>query len=119
MGSPCEILLRGEDFAFSTALAEKLEKEIARLERRYSRFLPDSITSQLNTLAGSGKTLSIDDETAALLDYANTCYQQSEGLFDITSGSLRQLWNYQQLADQQTLPDSEQINHALEKTGGE
>ncbi len=117
MGSPCEILLRGEDIAFNNIIADKLQAEIARLEHRYSRFLPDSITTQLNQLAGSGKSLRVDEETAALLEYANTCYQQSEGLFDITSGSLRHLWNYRELGDKQTLPDDKQISRALEKTG--
>ncbi len=117
MGSPCEILLRGGARAFNETVADKLQAEIARLEGRYSRFLPDSITSQINKLAGSGQALTVDEETASLLDYANTCYQQSEGLFDITSGALRQLWNYRELGNKQTLPDRKQITRALEKIG--
>lgn len=117
MGSPCEILLRGDASASNNRVADKLQAEIARLENRYSRFLPDTITSQLNKLAGTGQALEVDEETASLLDYANTCYEQSEGLFDITSGALRQLWNYHELGEKQILPDSTQIARALEKVG--
>ena len=36
----------------------------------------------------------VDEETAHLLDYAATCYEISEGLFDITSGVLRRAWKF-------------------------
>ena len=117
MGSPCALFFRGNNKKFNSALAIKLESEIKRLENRYSRFLPDSITTQINRLAGTGNVMKVDKETASLLDYAQTCYKQSEGLFDITSGSLRTLWNYQDLSDKQSLPDESDIQLALEKIG--
>jgi len=51
------------------------------------------------------------------LDYADTCYEQSDGLFDITSGSLRKIWNYQDLEQKQALPDGSLIRNALKKVG--
>ncbi len=41
-----------------------------------------------------GKGLSMDEETAKLLDFAETCYQISDGLFDITSGILGKAWSF-------------------------
>jgi thiamine biosynthesis lipoprotein len=117
MGSPCEVRLRGGDEKFHIAVYSQILAELNRLEKRYSRFLPDSITTQINSLAGSGKSLIVDEETLSLFRYADTCHQQSQGLFDITSGSLRHLWNYQDLDDKQILPDASAINLALGKIG--
>jgi thiamine biosynthesis lipoprotein len=99
MGSPCEIILRESDTKLQHSVLTKLELEIQRLEQKYSRFLPGSLTTRINRAAGTGKPVIIDEESARLLDYADTCYRQSDGLFDITSGSLRAFWNYQDLTD--------------------
>ena len=117
MGSPCEIIIRGHDAAQSQTTAVKLEREIQRQEKAYSRFLPDSITTRINRSAGTGRQVVLDEETDSLLAYADTCYQQSGGLFDITSGSLRTLWNYQDLAEKQRPPGQNEVNLALEKIG--
>lgn len=67
--------------------------EIQRLEQRYSRYLPGSWVSQVNAQAGIGP-VPCDDEAWALLHYAQQLYEQSEGLFDLTSGVYRQAWNF-------------------------
>lgn len=68
--------------------------EVNRIEAKYSRYLPASFLSEINRCAAAGKSIEVDDETAALLDYALRCYQLSEGLFDITSGALRRVWDF-------------------------
>jgi thiamine biosynthesis lipoprotein len=117
MGSPCQVQLQGEDPALLQSVGVQLEAEARRLEAKYSRFLPDSLTTRINQAAGSGSPVAIDEETARLLDYADTCWRQSDGLFDITSGSLRSLWNYHDLADRQALPTAADIEKALVKIG--
>jgi len=67
--------------------------EVQRIEAKYSRYRDDSIVTRINRRAG-GAPVAIDAETAQLLDYAETCFGQSEGLFDITSGVLRRAWNF-------------------------
>lgn len=67
--------------------------EIKRIEQKYSRYLGDSIVSRINRCSGHAP-VDIDAETAALLDYANACYLESGGLFDITSGVLRRAWDF-------------------------
>ena len=69
-------------------IADQAIAMVNTLEQRYSRYLPDSILSKINASAGQ-PGISVDAETTALLDYAQTCYQQSDGLFDVTSGVLR------------------------------
>jgi thiamine biosynthesis lipoprotein len=37
----------------------------------------------------------VQEETALLLDYADTCFRESGGLFDISSGILRRAWDFE------------------------
>ncbi len=94
MGGPCrlrlEVTTRG---AADTAIAAAVS-EVRRLELKYSRYLADSLTSAINRSAGTGTPVSIDAETAGLLDYANTAWRESGGLFDLTSGVLRRAWDF-------------------------
>jgi len=94
MGSPCELHLHAESQARFEAFAEAALAEVARLERKYSRYLEGSLTSQINASAGDPNGIELDDETASLLDYAALAWEQSGGLFDISSGVLRRAWNF-------------------------
>jgi len=94
MGSPCELHLYGESRSRCDALIERAIAEVARLERKYSRYRDDSVTSAINRSAGDASGVVVDDETASLLDYAATAYSTSGGLFDPTSGVLRRAWNF-------------------------
>ena len=87
--------------------------DVYRLEARYSRYREDSFLSEINRIAARGGHITVDDETAGLLDYAATCYQQSDGLFDITSGILRRVWNFKS----GLIPTPEAIQSVLEKIG--
>ena len=86
-----------EFFAPSPKLADTTAKaaidEVKRIEAKYSRYQADSVVSTINAAAGVAP-VSIDDETSHLLDYAAICFEQSAGLFDITSGILRRAWNF-------------------------
>lgn len=93
MGSPCELHLYGETREFCDALTELAVAEVRRLERKYSRYRDDSVTSAINRSAGDPAGIAVDLETARLLDYAATAFASSDGLFDPTSGVLRRVWN--------------------------
>jgi len=80
--------------SLANAAAQAAINEVARIEAKYSRYRDDSIVSIINTAAGTAP-VGIDDETSHLLDYASVCFEQSGGLFDITSGILRRAWNFQ------------------------
>ncbi|NOT83267.1 MAG: FAD:protein FMN transferase [Methylococcaceae bacterium] len=113
MGTPCEIQLYSQTPAKATQVVNKVIAEIARLETRYSRYRNDSFLSKINQIAALGGSISVDAETAGLLNYAATCHIQSDGLFDITSGILRRAWRF----DQNTLPDPQHLAALLEKVG--
>lgn len=112
MGGPAELHLWAATAAMALSVAQAAEQEARRLERKYSRFLPDSLLSQINAAAGQG-CVAVDDETAALLDYAQVCVQQSEGLFDPTCGVLRRVWDFKT----GRLPSPSQLKPILARIG--
>lgn len=97
MASRCEVRLTVADEPAARALAQLAIDEVRRIEAKYSRYRPDSVVSQISAQAGLG-WVECDDETLALLDFADRLFEQSAGLFDITSGVLRQAWNFRQPA---------------------
>lgn len=105
MGSPCELQLYGESRKGLEAIAERCTREVARLEVKYSRYREDSLASAINRSAGDAEGVVVDDETAALLDFAETAYRESGGRFDATSGVLRRVWDFRSNA----LPDHDAL----------
>jgi thiamine biosynthesis lipoprotein len=93
MAGPCRLRLYGAPPVLGPAAAAA-EREVRRLEAKYSRYRDDSLTSHINRAAGSGQAVPIDDETAGLLRYADTAWRESDGLFDLTSGILRRAWDF-------------------------
>mgnify|MGYP001263531859 CR=1 FL=1 len=93
MASTCEVVLCADDEGTAQALAQTAIDEVKRVEHKYSRYRTDSIVSRINRAAG-GEWVECDEETAALCTYADSLFQNSSGLFDITSGVLRQAWDF-------------------------
>lgn len=113
MGSPCALKLYGASDEASRAGVEIAKVEVERLEAKYSRYREDSLTSQINASAGSEEGISVDEETAVLLDYADTSFRESGGLFDITSGILRKVWDFRS----GKLPERKQIDELMPLVG--
>lgn len=113
MGSPCAIQLYASHKKKAARTAKLAMDDVHRLEAKYSRYRADSFLSEINRIAAQGGHIRVDDETAGLLDYADTCYQQSDGLFDITSGILRRAWNFKS----GNIPAPEAIRALLNKIG--
>lgn len=93
MGGPCQIQLYGERESAAKVVADAAISEVQRIEQRWSRYRDDSVITQINNAAGAD-AVRVDSETAALLDYAQAAFEQSDGLFDITSGVLRRAWQF-------------------------
>ena len=111
MGSPCELQLYAKNKAQFEQVAQNVMNDLARLEGKYSRYRADSFLSKINQCAAQGKSIEVDAETAHLLNYAQTCYDQSDGLFDITSGALRRVWAFN--THKPTLPKQKDIDAIL------
>lgn len=95
MGTECVLHLYADSVEFVENVAQLAMHEIFRIERKYSRFNSDSLLSQINQAAHFGTEITVDTETADLMDYAFSCHKLSDGLFDITSGLLSSAWDYE------------------------
>lgn len=113
MGTPCELQLYGNSKLATRRVAETVLEDIDRLEKLYSRYREDSLLSRINRVAARGGEISVDQETARLLDYAQTCFEQSDGLFDVTSGLLRNAWDFKG----KTLPEQSRLGTLLDRIG--
>lgn len=112
MGGPCELKLYAATPQQLQRAADAAIAEVLRIERKYSRYRDDSVVTAINRAAGD-KAVRVDDETAALLNYAHTAFEQSDGLFDITSGILRQAWDFKS----GLLPDANRLKALCAKIG--
>ncbi len=115
MGGPCRLRLEHRDQHVADAAISAAAAEVQRLEQKYSRYIPTSLTSTINARAGTNTATDIDAETAGLLNYANTLFEQSDGMFDLTSGCLRQAWDFKNPA----VPGQEQLDTLLLHIGWE
>jgi FAD:protein FMN transferase len=93
MGSACEVVLASDTQKEAESMAKLAIDEVLRIERKYSRYTTDSIIAKINQQAGCG-AVQCDDETWALFQFASQLFDKSDGLFDITSGVLRQAWDF-------------------------
>ena len=113
MGSPCALHLDADSPAAAQRLAAEVIDEVARLERKYTRYRDDSLTSRINRSAGDPQGVRVDDETAALLDYAETAFAASGGRFDLSSGILRRAWDFRS----GKLPSRRKVEKLLPQVG--
>jgi len=120
MASPCEVLIQSQDRVLAELIAQCVSQEVWRIEDKYSRYDLLSICSQINT--SKGKKVTIDEETYLLLNFAEQCYQLSDGLFDISSGVLRKIWAFGGTSnnDKNTrFPNAVDVNNVLRYVGWE
>ena len=114
MASPCEVLIQNVDKYTATQIVNLVEIETLRIESKFSRFIKNNLIYRINH--ANGKTIDIDDETYQLFQFAHECYQLSDGLFDISSGTLKLLWQFNKIKN---IPSSNQIKRQLEHVGWE
>ena len=111
MGGPCSLKFYCSSVSQAQTINNIAEQEVRRFESKYSRYRADSILSQIN--AHAGEASEIDEETYRLLNYADSAHKASDGLFDITSGILRQAWDFKQ----KRVPSAKQLAPLLAKVG--
>lgn len=112
MASPCEILLEPCAQSLAEHLVQQAQHEALRIEHKYSRYRADSVLSRLNQAAG--QRFALDAETAQLLAFAKQCFELSDGMFDISSGVLRKVWQFN---GSDRLPSAAQVDALLPLIG--
>ena len=86
-------------------------KEIDRIEKLLSKYVPDSEISQLNRYA----KLKVSPETFYVIERAIEFYSLTNGAFDITVGPLMDLWGFTEKI--YTIPSERKIRRALKLVG--
>ena len=112
MASPCELLVEAGDSITANRMAAIAFQQARRIEQKFSRYRDDNIVHQINH--SQGKTVEVDEEATLLLNFAEQCHQLSDGLFDITSGVLRKIWNFD---GSDNIPDHKQVQAILPLVG--
>ncbi len=84
------------------------------LEDQMTVYRPHSEVSQINRLAAS-KAIEVENRLFQLLLEAIRIQEQTDGAFDITSGQLTRLWNFDRRAGR--LPEQREIDATLTKVG--
>lgn len=92
MASHCEVLVHTSNRKHALELGGLIAQEAWRVEQKYSRYRDDSVLAWIHR--NRGREISVDPETASLLDFAGHCYEVSDGRFDVTSGVLRRAWQF-------------------------
>ena len=112
MASPCDVLMEVGEKTVAQEILNAVAEEAWRIEDKFSRYKKDNIIYKIN--GSKGESVSIDEETSRLLDFANELFEISEGLFDITSGVLRTVWKFD---GSDNVPDEKQIKKIVKKIG--
>jgi FAD:protein FMN transferase len=112
MGCRCELVIGHPNVAVASEVASAAIAEVRRIEQTYSRYQPDSVVSRINQAAGE-EPVDCDVETLALLRYADMLFTESDGAFDITSGVLRRVWNF----NHAQLPPDAELQACLTRVG--
>jgi len=112
MGCPCKIKIYAESVTLARDGFDLVEKEVQRLNLKYSHYREDSYLSRMQQWAARPCGTDVDEETSALLNYAETQFRISDGMFDITTRCLSSLWDRME-----KIPDESRIRAALESTG--
>jgi len=113
MAGPCELVLEGQQSEDELrSIANEAISEVKRIEIKFSRYDPTSIVSRINSNSGT-KPTPIDDETLQLFDFAQQLFVSSQGMFDITSGVLREVWSFKE----KTIPNPNELTKKLALIG--
>jgi thiamine biosynthesis lipoprotein len=111
MGTRCRI-----SFAAPANRVRDLQKLaldwVAAFEAKYSRFLPNSLISQINAAAGV-KPILIDAETEKLFALCDQMHFMTRGVFDPSSLPLLRAWNWKR----EQIPTDGEIAAALRLVG--
>ncbi len=114
MACEFEVLLNQFEYPQAADLAIEALDLIEQLESRLSVYKPRSDLSLLNRF-GSQRAIPLSHDTLTLLQLAQDIHSWTDGAFDITAGSLSDVWGFSRR--QGVVPSAEQISDALQCVG--
>jgi thiamine biosynthesis lipoprotein len=92
LGTPIRLVILSEDEASALDVATRAFKECARIEKLYSRFLPNNDLATLN--ARVGEWTPVSPELYQLLQWGEAVKLATEGAFDLSVKSILEGWGY-------------------------
>ncbi len=114
MATTYEIIMVEADENYARQAAAAAFKEVDRLEGELSRFIENSDIARINTLSAN-EPLRLGLDAFECLDLGCKLYEQTNGAFDITIGSLFSCW--QDEDGNPRRPSQEELELAREHTG--
>jgi thiamine biosynthesis lipoprotein len=93
-GKVCHLVIDNSD-GRGEQLLSLCQEELVRLEEKFSSYLPESITSQINQSAGTGSFTQLDGEARSLIHYINALWSESKHQFDPTTRVLQDCYDKQ------------------------
>jgi thiamine biosynthesis lipoprotein len=90
--APCEVQLYSDDRIRAQNCAKDILTEMKRLEKKYNYFDKQSFLSELNTRV----TNELDNETKTLLSQSIQFYKKTNGVFDITIATIKNVFDKEQ-----------------------
>ena len=114
MATVFEIIIIHKDAAYAQQAAWAAFDELDKLEQQLSRFVENSDISRINNLTAN-QPLVVGLAAFECLQLCASLYDQTNGAFDITIGSLMDCW----LSEDKTMrtPSKEQLKQARQRTG--
>jgi FAD:protein FMN transferase len=114
MACEFEVLVNQNQYPTAAELAVKSLESVERLEQLFSVYKARSELSTLNRF-GSQRPVAASEDTLTLLRLAQDLYCITNGAFDITAGSLSEVWGFSRREG--AMPTKSQIDAALECVG--
>ncbi len=116
MATIYEVLIQHDDYRYCRQAAQEVFGEIGRIEQELSRFVPNSDIGRINT-SPAGQPIQVGMDAFECLSIACRLYEETEGVFDVTIGSL-----FRCLLDERRQPrgaSEAEIEAALRLTGAD
>ena len=118
LGCTVETVSSAVDFACDTVVTiraytdQRTVDDAMRLIRDYERVLSKTVQGSdvWNLNHANGEPVTVDPETAQLLQLCQEIGERSEGAFDVTIAPLSALWDF--TAEQPSLPDAKRLSEA-------
>lgn len=101
-----------KDEEWGMTYADDIENFLKKYEKYLSKTDPESDIYAINHRTGN--SVMVSDPTAILMQLGSDFYNWSSGYFDISSGTLIDLWD---IKNRKTLPSLEEINEARKHCG--
>ncbi len=115
MGSQFRLVFYASDDSVAVAAAKAVFDHIGQLNEVMSDYLDGSEVNRLSALSGNGYRVRPGNELFAILDSARVLSGRTNGAFDVTIGSVTQVWRRASRLNR--FPDRGDIRKALKSKG--